>query len=180
LIFASVGTVPDPSNLPMFQKMVAACAGVDAQLVLALGKWTDYKKEHSVREKLGNMPGRAIVVDFAPQLALLEKAAVLITHAGQNSVMESLSRASPWSLCHAAPTKKAWPRGSTFGGWAEGVLPPCHARRVAAVIERVLTEEDSSAGRENCKRRSSLPAARPRAAEIAEEALTTGRPVLRK
>ena len=38
LVFASLGTVPYRSNLPVFRKILAACAGLDVQLVLALGK----------------------------------------------------------------------------------------------------------------------------------------------
>ncbi len=41
LVFASLGTVPYASNVPVFRKILAACAGLEAQLVLALGKWSD-------------------------------------------------------------------------------------------------------------------------------------------
>ena len=60
MIFASLGTVPDPANLPVFRKILAACAGLDVQLVLALGEWND--EADSVREKLGPIPDNAIVV----------------------------------------------------------------------------------------------------------------------
>ena len=93
LIFASLGTVPARDDLPVFRKILAACAGLDAQLVLALGHWN--QEDASAREELGDIPDNAIVVDFAPQLALLDRAALLVTHAGMNTVLEALSRAVP-------------------------------------------------------------------------------------
>ena len=48
-----------------------------------------------MRERLGAIPDNALVVDFAPQLALLDRARLLISHAGVNTVLEAISRAVP-------------------------------------------------------------------------------------
>ena len=80
-------------NVPVFRKIAEACIGVDAQLVLALGKWNEHGEKW--RAKLGTLPGDHVVVDFAPQLKLLDRAALLITHAGVNTVLEALSRGVP-------------------------------------------------------------------------------------
>ena len=106
LIFASLGTIPDPANVPVFRKIAEACIGVQGQLVLALGSWSE---EHdSLREKLGTLPGNHLVVDFAPQLALLDKAALLITHAGVNTVLEAITRGVPTVAMPRAQTSREW------------------------------------------------------------------------
>ena len=57
LMFASLGTIPDPANVPVFRKIAQACVGLNAQLVLALGSWLE---EHdSLREKLGTPARRS-------------------------------------------------------------------------------------------------------------------------
>ena len=96
LIFASLGTVAFPANLanlPVYRKIAAACAGLNAQLVLALGRWD--KTSLDLRAKLGPLEGDPLVVEFAPQLELLDRAALLVTHAGVNTVLEALNRGVP-------------------------------------------------------------------------------------
>jgi zeaxanthin glucosyltransferase len=47
------------------------------------------------RAKLGKLAGDPLVVSFAPQLEILKRAALVITHAGINTVLESLSEGVP-------------------------------------------------------------------------------------
>jgi MGT family glycosyltransferase len=46
-------------------------------------------------DSLGELPGQPIVVEFAPQLELLKHATVVITHAGLNTVLESIAEGKP-------------------------------------------------------------------------------------
>jgi MGT family glycosyltransferase len=71
-----------------FRTIAEACAGLDAQLVISLGGGLD-----SVR--LGKLAGDPVVVSYAPQLEILKRAALVITHAGLNTVLESLSEGVP-------------------------------------------------------------------------------------
>lgn len=83
LIYASLGTVQNRLQ-SVFQEIAQACVGLDAQLVISLGS--------GIRaESMGSLPGSPIVVQYAPQLELLKRANLVITHAGMNTVMESLS-----------------------------------------------------------------------------------------
>lgn len=85
LIYASLGTVQNRLQ-SVFQEIAQACVGLDAQLVISLGI--------EIRaESMGNLPGSPIVVQYAPQLELLKRTNFVITHAGMNTVMESLSQA---------------------------------------------------------------------------------------
>lgn len=58
------------------------------QVVLAIGT-------NIGPDDLGTLPVNTIVVRTAPQLALLKRAALCITHAGLNTVLESLAQGVP-------------------------------------------------------------------------------------
>jgi MGT family glycosyltransferase len=60
----------------------------DVQLVLSIGKNIN-------PENLGPIPSNAIVVRSAPQIELLKRAALCITHAGLNTALESLAHRVP-------------------------------------------------------------------------------------
>jgi zeaxanthin glucosyltransferase len=71
----------------VFRIIAEACATLDVQLVLTLGGNGDVAA-------YANLPGAPVVVAFAPQLALLERAAAAIVP-GTNSVLESLTQGVP-------------------------------------------------------------------------------------
>jgi UDP:flavonoid glycosyltransferase YjiC (YdhE family) len=72
----------------VFYTIAEACAGLDAQLVISLGG-------SGSPDSLTGLPGSPLVVGYAPQLELLQKAALTITHAGLNTTLESLTNAVP-------------------------------------------------------------------------------------
>src|SRR5262249_44152841 len=73
----------------VFRTIVAAVAkNKNVQLVLSVGDQIDPKQ-------IGPVPSNAIVVKRAPQLELLKQATVCITHAGLNTVLESLAQGVP-------------------------------------------------------------------------------------
>jgi zeaxanthin glucosyltransferase len=87
LVYASLGTLQNGSEA-LFRTIAESCAGLNAQLVLSLGGGLD-------PSRLGTLPGNPVVVRYAPQLELLKKAAAVITHAGLNTVLESLAEGVP-------------------------------------------------------------------------------------
>src|SRR3954468_7993425 len=87
LIYASMGTLQNRME-HVFREITGACEGLGAQLVLSLGGG-------KTPEQIGRLPGEPIVVGFAPQLELLGTAALAITHAGLNTVLEALSHGCP-------------------------------------------------------------------------------------
>jgi zeaxanthin glucosyltransferase len=58
------------------------------QLVFSVGDQVD-------QQQIGPAPTNAIIVKQAPQLELLKQASVCITHAGLNTVLESLAQGVP-------------------------------------------------------------------------------------
>ena len=87
LIYASLGTLQNGSEA-IFRTITDACAGLDVQVVISLGGGF-------YPERLGPLAGDPLVVHFAPQLEILKRAALVITHAGLNTVLESLSEGVP-------------------------------------------------------------------------------------
>src|ERR1700730_9744150 len=87
IIYASMGTIQN-GNPEVFRTMAAAVAKNGAQTVISIG--------NVLRpEQIGPVPQNAIVVNHAPQLELLKKASVCITHAGFNTVLEALTQGVP-------------------------------------------------------------------------------------
>ena len=87
LVYASLGTLQNGSEKP-FRTIAEACCGLDVQLVLSLGGGME-------PERLGQLQGNPVVVKYAPQLELVKRAAAIITHAGLNTVLETLAEGVP-------------------------------------------------------------------------------------
>src|SRR6516225_5414382 len=73
----------------VFRTIVAALRKhKESQLLLSVGDQVD-------PEQIGPVPSNAIIVKRAPQLELLKQTSVCITHAGLNTVLESLAQGVP-------------------------------------------------------------------------------------
>lgn len=172
LIYTSLGTIQN-RVLDIFKTIAEACQDLDAQVVMALGGG-------STPEALPPLPGNPIVVGFAPQLELLQKATLTITHAGMNTVLESLSNGVPMV---AIPIANDQPGVAARVAWTgTGEVVPLKGLNVAdlrAAITKVLSEESY---RQNAlKLQTAIQAAGgvKKAADIVETVIKTGKPVRR-
>jgi MGT family glycosyltransferase len=120
------------------------------------------------------------VVPFAPQLALLERAALTITHAGLNTVLESLARGVPMVAIPITNDQPGVARRLEWLGLAEVVLPrQMTVERVRQAVERVLGDPVfRERARERSREIANLDGLN-RAADIVEKAFYTRAPVLR-
>jgi zeaxanthin glucosyltransferase len=88
LIYASMGTILN-GQVDVFRTIVAGVAKhKGTQLVLSIGDQLDPKQ-------IGPVPRNAIIVNQVPQLELLKRTSVCITHGGLNTVLESLAEGVP-------------------------------------------------------------------------------------
>jgi zeaxanthin glucosyltransferase len=85
LIYASLGTLQN-GRPEVFAEIAAACAPLDAQLVISLGN------PNSVTLDL---PGDPLVVAYAPHQQLIERATLVISHAGLNTTLTALGCGVP-------------------------------------------------------------------------------------
>ena len=81
-VYISLGTITN-QNIDFYQTAFAAFADYRAQFILSAGARTDLTQ-------LGNVPDNFIVRNYVPQLQVLRRADVFITHGGMNSVHEGL------------------------------------------------------------------------------------------
>jgi zeaxanthin glucosyltransferase len=88
LVYASMGTV-QTGLADVFRAIsTTATKRKGFQLVLSVGQYLD-------PEQIGPVPSNTIIVKRAPQLELLKRASVCITHAGLNTVLEALAQGVP-------------------------------------------------------------------------------------
>jgi zeaxanthin glucosyltransferase len=88
LIYASMGTLQNGLENVFRAIAEAVTLHRDVQLVLSVGNHLD-------PEQIGPLPTNTILVRHAPQLELLKRASVCITHAGLNTVLEALAQGVP-------------------------------------------------------------------------------------
>jgi MGT family glycosyltransferase len=82
LIYISLGTVIN-DNPDFYKQCLRVFGNTDYQVVMSIGRRIEL-------DSLGEIPSNFIVRNFVPQLDLLQRAALFITHAGMNSVHEGL------------------------------------------------------------------------------------------
>ena len=82
VVYISLGTINN-QNLKFYRQCFAAFAHYPAHFILSAGKKTNL-------DELGDIPDNFIVRNAVPQLKILERSDVFITHGGMNSVSEGL------------------------------------------------------------------------------------------
>jgi MGT family glycosyltransferase len=164
LIYASLGTMQNGSEV-IFRTIAVACAGLHAQLVISLGGGLE-------PERLGALAGDPVVVRYAPQLDVVKRAAVVITHAGLNTVLESLAEGVPlvaMPLGNDQPGVAA--RVAARGAGVVVSRRGLDAARLKAAVRRVLEEPQYREAARRVQQAMAEVDGLSRAADIIEEAL---------
>jgi MGT family glycosyltransferase len=87
LVYASLGTLQNRKE-SVFRCFAQACADLPVQLVITHGGGLDDRA-------VAALPGNPLVVAYAPQTAVLARARLTLTHAGLNTVLDSLAHGVP-------------------------------------------------------------------------------------
>ncbi len=171
LIYAALGTLQNRKP-EIFQFIARACVGLDLQLVISLGN-------PDSKELGANLPGSPIVVPFAPQQQLIQKAALTITHAGMNTVLGALSSGVPLV---AIPITSEQPgiaaRLARTGAGEVVPLSRLNVPNLRAAIQKVLTEDSYKQNATRLQDAIGRAGGVSRAADIIEQAVSTRKPVL--
>lgn len=169
LIYASMGTLQNQLS-DVFVAIASACVDLDAQLVISLGG--------ASLESLPPLAGSPIVVSYAPQLALLERASVAITHAGMNTALECLTYGVPMV---AIPITNDQPGVAARIAWiGAGELVPLKkltTARLESALKLVLTQPSYRQNALRLKQSIAQSGGVKRAGDIIELAISTKQPV---
>jgi zeaxanthin glucosyltransferase len=142
VIYASMGTLQNGMEWT-YRAIAEGCAGLDAQLVMSLGG-------NMMPEQFADLPGDPVVVQFAPQLEVLKRASVCITHAGLNTALESLARGVPMV---AIPVTNDQPGVAARVKWTgSGEIVPLKKLKAPSLRAAVLTVMSNPRYRENARR----------------------------
>jgi zeaxanthin glucosyltransferase len=133
LVFATMGTLQG-GRLRVFRALARACKNVGAELVVAHGGLLDRRRAESI--------GADHVFDFVPQRAVLARAALCVSHAGLNTVLDCLASAVPMIVRPIAFDQKGTTSRILSCGVGERMVPLWNARALAAQIDRVLTDQN--------------------------------------
>ena len=171
LIYASLGTLQN-RKWEIFQTIAEACLGKDAQTVISLGN-------PNIQDFDLDLPGSPLVVPYAPHQQLIEKATLVITHAGMNTTLGALSSGVPLV---AIPITNEQPGIASRIAWAGcgEVVPLKHLNvpRLRDVISQVLSEDSYKQNALRLQNTICRAGGVARAADIIEQAISTGQPVL--
>ncbi|MGR8934539.1 MAG: glycosyltransferase [Gammaproteobacteria bacterium] len=164
LIYASLGTLQN-RLAGTFRAIAEACTDFDVQLVISTG--------HGILpEELGDLPGRPIVVSFAPQWELLRRATLAVTHAGLNTALDALSHGVP---VVAVPVTNEQPgiaaRIVRAGAGTVVTQPRLAPKTLRSLIGRMLTEPDYRTAAERMRDAIRAGGGATRAAELIEQSL---------
>ncbi len=166
LIYASLGTLQS-SKQELFYSIAAACEGLDVQLVLSSGGGMNPAAVQA-------LPGSPLVVSYAPQLEVIARASLTITHGGLNTVLDSLSNGVPLV---AIPITYEQPGNAARIKWTGTgeMIPLNHLSipRLRATIQQVLSEDSYARNALRLQQSIRQSGGVKQAAEIVEQAITS-------
>lgn len=170
LIYASLGTIQNQLDT-IYATIAAACEDVDAQLVISLGGGEVHFSQP--------LAGNPLVVPYAPQLELLQRAALTITHAGMNTTMESLAAGVPMVAIPIANDQPAIAARIAWSGCGERLpLQELDPAKLKALVQKVLHDPGYRQRALAIQQSIHQAGGAVRACEIIEQVHQTKQPVL--
>lgn len=164
LVYASLGTLQN-RVVATFRLIAEACSGLDVQLVISTGNGV-------ATEALADLPDRPVVVPYAPQLDLLRRAHLAVTHAGLNTVLDTLSTGVPMV---AIPVTNEQPGIAARVAWVGAgeviALRQATPDRLSATICKVLQDPSYRSAARRIRDSIASSGGAPRAAEMIERSL---------
>ena len=165
LIYASLGTLQN-GRPELFAAIAAACAPLDVQLVISIGKPGATPPA---------LPGEPLVVAFAPHQQLIARSALVITHAGLNTTLTALGCGVPLL---AIPITNEQPgiaaRLAHCGAGAVLPVSQLTPQRLRALVATLLRDERYRQAARRLQAEIAGAGGVARAAELIEGCLVSG------
>jgi zeaxanthin glucosyltransferase len=166
LVYASLGTLQN-SRAPVFRCFAEACQGLGVQLVMSHGGGLRPEEE-------AELPGDALVVGYAPQLDLLKRAQLTLTHAGLNTVLDSLANGVPLVTVPITYEQPAIARRVAWTGTGRSVaFDKLDVPTLRASLERVLHDPSYRQAAQRLSRITADAGGTHRAADIVESSVAS-------
>jgi MGT family glycosyltransferase len=164
LVYASMGTLQNGAE-EVFRKIVEGAAASGRQIVLSIGR-------NLKQEQIGAVPANTIVVAHAPQIEILKRAALCITHAGLNTALESLAQGVPMV---AIPVTNDQPGVAARIAFVRaGVVVPLKeltVEKLRAAVDKVMSDSSYGESARRLQQAIQKTDGLSRAADIIEAAL---------
>lgn len=133
VVYASLGTLFN-TDVAFYRNCFAAWGGQDLQVILAIGT-------HLPQESLGVIPPNFLVQAYVPQLDILPRVAVFVTHGGMNSVNESLYYGVPVVVIpQMSEQELVGRRVEELGAGLYLAKEEATAEKLRECVQRLLTE----------------------------------------
>ena len=118
----------------IFRKIAEACANLNFQLIITLGSKGN-------PNCYVDLPGSPIVVNYAPQHAVLQRTAITICHAGHNTVLDSLDCGVPVIAIPVQTADTGIATRLQYSGAGEWIkLNRLTSERLSAAMQRIISE----------------------------------------
>jgi zeaxanthin glucosyltransferase len=164
LVYASLGTLVNGLEYVYRTIMDAVRNLSGVQVVLSVGRNVDI-------EDLGPIPSNTIVVTSAPQIELLKRARVCITHAGLNTTLETLAQGVPMVAIPIGYEQPGIAARISWHGVGEVVdLEKLNAAGLSNTIQRVWGNQSYRDKARHMQKVIAQSRGLERAAEVIEEA----------
>ena len=164
LVYASLGTLQNRKE-SVFRCFAEACEGLPVQLVITHGGGLDERA-------VASFPGKPLVVSYAPQMAVLAKTCLTLTHAGLNTVLDSLANGVPLVAVPITYEQPAIASRIRWSGTGRVIpLPKLAVRELRETIQIVLSESSYTDKARTVKRSIESAGGITRAADIIEQGI---------
>jgi zeaxanthin glucosyltransferase len=164
VIYASLGTTRN-GRATVFHMIAEACLDLGLQLVISLGGRFE-------PDQFAYLLGKPLVTRYAPQIELLKRAKLVITHGGSNTVFEALREGKPMIVIPLAHDQPAVAARLERLHIAE-VIPVMRlsAKRIRAAVTKVLNDPRCREAAEEAQAKIRSIHGCERSVEIIEETL---------
>lgn len=144
LVYGSLGTLQNRRE-ETFRCFAEACARLDVQLVLAHGGGLS-------ESEAAALPGNPVAVRYAPQLDVLARASLTVTHAGLNTVLDSLSCGVPLIAVPITYEQPAIARRVEWCGAGRSIaFSKLNAEGLRALVQEVMAAPSYKANAERVR-----------------------------
>jgi zeaxanthin glucosyltransferase len=167
LVYGSLGTLQNRRE-ETFRCFAEACYGLDVQLVLTHGGGL-------TESEAAGLPGNPVVVRYAPQLEVLARASLTMTHAGLNTVLDSLSCGVPLVAVPITYEQPAIARRVEWCGAGRSIaFRELNAQRLRAAVQDVMRQSSYKTNAERVRESIRQAGGVRRAADLIENCAGSG------